>query len=376
MKKVLIVTMHRGDNYGSALQVYALSECLKNIGRGGYCPVVLDYIPERVSLAKRLRDALKRIFLSRSASDLKVSVRGVLIILSNWRCFNKFFNRELSMTRRYGSYEDVVKDGICADVYMTGSDQVWNSFHNRGIEPVFFLKFAPDGTRKISYSASFGKSCLEDWEKEETRKLLSRYDAISVRELSARQIVEGLGLSCEVVLDPTFLLDLSEWEKRSIAHREKDRYVLIYSVEPDKQSAIEVARRIADRMGVKVFMVEWGRRPYPGVDKMISLVDPLMLIDYFLKAEFIVASSFHGTALSINLCRPFVSLTPARFATRVKSILEIAGLPERMCAPDEFDLDEALEAIDYEAVAGRLAKERKKSVNFLELNLKTDGAGV
>ena len=296
--------------------------------------------------------------------------------MSNWRCFNKFFNRELSMTRRYGSYEDVVKDGICADVYMTGSDQVWNSFHNRGIEPVFFLKFAPDGIRKIAYSASFGKSCLEDWEKEKTRKLLSRYDAISVRELSARRIVEGLGLSCEVVLDPTFLLDRSEWEKRSVAHREKDRYVLIYSVEPDKQSAIEIARRIADRMGVRVFMVEWGRRPYPGVDKMISLVDPLMLIDYFLKAEFIVVSSFHGTALSINLCRPFVSLTPARFATRVKSILEIAGLPERMCTPDGFDLDEALEAIDYEAVAGRLAKERKKSVKFLELNLKTDGAGV
>ena len=38
MKKVLIVTMHRGDNYGSALQVYALSECLKNIGRGGVLP--------------------------------------------------------------------------------------------------------------------------------------------------------------------------------------------------------------------------------------------------------------------------------------------------------------------------------------------------
>ncbi len=34
MTKILITTMHRGDNYGSALQVYALSEALKGLGGG------------------------------------------------------------------------------------------------------------------------------------------------------------------------------------------------------------------------------------------------------------------------------------------------------------------------------------------------------
>lgn len=68
---------------------------------------------------------------------------------------------------------------------MTGSDQVWNSTHNHGIDPVFFLKFAPAESHKISYSASFGKEKLDDWERMK-RKFLERYDAISVRELSGK----------------------------------------------------------------------------------------------------------------------------------------------------------------------------------------------
>ncbi len=96
------------------------------------------------------------------------------------------------MTKKYYSYKEVEKANIKANVYMTGSDQVWNSTHKHGIDPVFFLKFAPAESHKISYSASFGKEKLDDWEKNETKKLLERYDAISVRELSGRFKVKSL----------------------------------------------------------------------------------------------------------------------------------------------------------------------------------------
>lgn len=51
--KILIVTMHRGNNYGSALQVYALSEALKNLG---HFPLILDYIPKRINLSLILKN--------------------------------------------------------------------------------------------------------------------------------------------------------------------------------------------------------------------------------------------------------------------------------------------------------------------------------
>ncbi len=303
-------------------------------------------------------------------------MRGLAIVVTNYRCYDAFFKREVTLTARYDSFEEVEKAHLQADVYMTGSDQVWNSIHNRGIEPVFFLKFAPDGSRKVAYSASFGRERLDAWEREETKKLLARYNAISVRELSGKRIVGELGLPCEVVLDPTFLLDRDMWTKRIIPHHEEDRYVLIYSVEPDKQSIIRVARQVADRLHAKVYMVEWGRKPYPGVDKMVCLVDPLMLMDYFLKAEFVVASSFHGTALSLNLCKPFVSLAPARFSTRVRSILEIVNLQDRLVSPEDFDIEKAMTPIDWQEVTQALDRERKKSMDFLKKSIVADGTDL
>lgn len=370
MSRILIATMHRGDNYGSALQVYALSEKLKTMG--GHEPIVLDYIPRRINLRKQIQGLLKQLFFSKSIVERKNAVRGLAITITNYHCYNRFFKRELSLTSKYNSLLEIEKAHLQADVYMTGSDQVWNSIHNHGIDPVFFLKFAPYRCRKISYSASFGKEYLDDWEKKETKELLARYDAISVRELSGKNIVNALGLPCEVVLDPTFLLTKNEWQKRCIPHLENDKYVLIYSVEPDKQSVINVAKQIADKLQAKVFMVEWGHKPYPGVDKMVSLVDPLMLIDYFVKAEFVVASSFHGTALSLNLGKPFISLAPARFNSRVKSILQIVGLSDRLVSSSEFDLSKALKNIDYQEVEKRLSEERKKSVDFLRTNLEVN----
>lgn len=366
MSRILISTMHRGDNYGSALQVYALSEILK---KNGHHPIVLDYIPKRINLNNQVWGLLKQLLLPKSLGDIKGAIRGLAITLTNYRCYNTFFKREVTLTKKYYSYKEVEKANIKANVYMTGSDQVWNSTHNHGIDPVFFLKFAPAESHKISNSASFGKEKLDDWEKNETKKFLERYDAISVRELSGKNIVNDLGFPCQVVLDPTFLLNKEDWKKRSLSHHEKDKYVLIYSVEPDKQSVIQVARSIADKLNAKVFMVEWGHKPYAGVDKMISLVDPLMIIDYFLKAEFVVASSFHGTALSINLCKQFISVAPARFNTRVKSILEIVNLPDRLVSPAEFDLIKALCSINYSEVTQRLNIARENSMKFLKLNL-------
>lgn len=42
------------------------------------------------------------------------------------------------------------------DVYMTGSDQVWNCKFTKG-DTNFLLKFAPAGSVRLSYGSSFCK---------------------------------------------------------------------------------------------------------------------------------------------------------------------------------------------------------------------------
>lgn len=370
MSKVLIVTMHRGNNYGSALQIYALSEAIKSMDCD---PVVLDYIPERIKLSKNVCLQLKAIIGGgKSIRSRYSALRGLIILLTYNRCFSRFFRKNLRMTRPFYSSEEIQRHLPVVDVYMTGSDQVWNSYHNHGIDSVFFLKFAPDDKPKVSYAASFGKGSLDEWEISDTKAYLQRYSRISVREQSAVEILHSLGINGEEVLDPTFLFNKEEWLSRSVDHRGKEKYVLIYSVEPDKQSAIDIARTIADRLGVKVYMVEWGRKPYPGVDKMVSLVDPLELIDYFAKAEFVVASSFHGTALSLNLNKPFISLAPKRFNSRVASILSHVGLTGRLVTPESLNVDKALIPIDYERVNKVIALRRTESKRFLKKALYGD----
>lgn len=363
MKRILITTMHRGNNYGSALQTYALSERIKAFGA---TPVVLDYIPQRINYQTQIRTTIKDLISLNGISKKYNALRSLAILTSSHRMYDRFFRRELNLTAPYYTIEQLDKSCPDADVYMTGSDQVWNSFHNQGIEEVFYLGFVPDNCLKVAYAASFGRDSLEEWEIKETQRLLSRYDVITVREQSGIGVLNSIGLKGRWVLDPTFLLDKTEWEYRSIPHNEKDRYVMIYSVEPDKQSVIKVAREIADHLNAKVYMVEWGRKPYPGVDKMISLVDPLQLIDYFAKAEYIVASSFHGTALSLNLNKQFISLNPAKFNTRVKSILELVGEESRLITPTSFDINAAMQEIDYTKVNSILNAERVKSNDALK----------
>ena len=102
----------------------------------------------------------------------------------------------------------------------------------------------------------------------------------------------------------------------------------------------------------------------------------MKLMDYFLRAEFVVASSFHGTALSLNLCKQFVSLVPENFSTRARSILEIVNLQDRLIVPEEFDIDKALTPIDYREVTRILDRERKKSLDFLIKNITADEADL
>lgn len=357
--------MHRGANYGSALQTYALSQAIEHLGHEAQ---VLDYIPQRIKFRNVFVALLKKIFpLSTSFRECYTSFRGLLKLIADTWTYGRFFRRELSMTKSYYSIEDIEKANLQADVYMTGSDQVWNSTYNQGIDRVFFLDFLPKEAKRVAYAASFGKTELGDWEKDITKDLLSRYSAISVRESSALGILESIGIHNGVnVLDPTLLLDQNEWAKRCPKLKCKENYLLIYSVEPEKEQLIQIAREIADRLNLMVYMVEWGIKPYPGVDKMICNIDPLKLMSYFINAEYVVASSFHGTAFSVNLNKQFISLSPKHFNTRAQSFLDLVGLNERLMTFDSYSLDKALSVIDYAAVNTILEAERVKSMDFLK----------
>lgn len=367
-KKVGIITQHRVVNYGSVLQTYALQEKIKELG---YVCEVIDYYPERftpLGMLKRIKnkgDKFKKSFLIRTAAR-------VIIIPSyaiRFHMFFKFLNNRIDMTSKtYKTEKELEEENFGYDIYCTGSDQVWNYGWNEKIEYPYYLAFAPDSARKISYAASFGKSELEREEMGETRKLLKRYDKISLRELSGVKIVDELGIEGSVnVLDPTLLLTGEDWRKISSGKYTDDKYILIYNL--NRNPRIDsYAKELSAKTGLEVRYLSYQLHEFYKNGKMFcnpQVEDFLALID---GAQYVVTDSFHATAFSLNFNKEFVIVYPGKYSTRLQSILEILNLTNRV-AKDEKDMSILESRIDYNRVNALLDAERIRSLTWLRAAL-------
>ena len=88
-------------------------------------------------------------------------------------------------------------------------------------------------------------------------------------------------------------------------------------------------------------------------------------ISLIKNAQYIVTDSFHGTVFSLNFNKQFVIIFPGKFSTRIKSILEITNLENRV-AKDENDLQIIDKNIDFNFVNKIIEQEREKSIKWLK----------
>lgn len=369
-RKVGIITQHRVVNYGSVLQTYALQKKIEELD---YDCEVIDYYPERftpLGMLKRIKDKGERF---KNSLIIRTIARIVICpsYFMRFKMFFKFLDSNVRMTpKTYRNAEELRQCSFDYDVYCTGSDQVWNYGWNEKIEYPYFLEFAPDNKKKISYAASFGKSELEEQEIDETKRLLSRYDAISLRESSGVKIVKGLGIcDCVNVLDPTLLLNGEEWRKLASGKYQDDRYILIYNL--NRNSKIDnYAKNLSKETGLPVKYLSYQLHEFYKNGKMYcnpKVEDFLALID---GADYVITDSFHATAFSLNFNKEFVIVYPDRFSTRLQNILEILDLTDRV-AKNEEDIEIARKKIDYLAVNRLLDIERQKSLSWLTSALQT-----
>lgn len=371
LKTVCYITLHTTPNYGSCLQAYATQSVFENLG---WQPLLVDYW-RKVNQSSYLVDKSFKFgrlsSLSAFWARTPQCVRRLIYraydstLERQRRPFRSFQKAMLHKTTRYLSVEQLASKPPRADVYCTGSDQVWNSTWNDGFDDALFLSWAPAGKPRIAFAASIGKSCLEEWEKPQTKDALSRYDAISMREASGVRILEDLGFAnVSLVLDPTLLLSKEEWERVStIPEGLPENYILVYQLNPDERFT-EYVKRLSSGMGVPLVKVCY--RKNERLKGATNLVMPEVtdFIGCFLHSACIVTDSFHATAFSLNFEKPFVSISPGRFSTRLESILELTGLKERLLTDfDQIDLMER--PIDFESARVGLSVKRDETLEFL-----------
>lgn len=301
-KKIGIITMHRINNYGSVLQAFALQYIVKKMG---FDVQIIDYdYPNSFQYARGV--ALPK-------NDWKAKVIKSMFWLHPYNRydykFQDFRNCYFRLSPYYKDFDAIHQKAIPYDLYITGSDQVWNPNFTKG-DTTFLLDFAGKSANKISYASSFSCTQLGKEYEAAYSELLSQYQAISVREYGGVELVKQLtGKQAVLTVDPTLLLDGNDW--RTIAGKQNQYnkgyillYVLSYSFNPVPY-IYDLALYLSKKLNLPIVVL--GKHPYLSKYKNVeSILDagPLEFLQLIENAVCVVTSSFHGTAFSVNYKKP------------------------------------------------------------------------
>jgi len=373
--KIGIITILKVNNYGAELQAFALQKKLEYLG---FESEIIDYLYYKNSnfiYTSMAKPFVKLSLLTKVKEWLNPIRENILtfpyrtaenIRMEKFENFHKN-NTKLSL-KTYRSIDELYQSKFNYDIFMVGSDQVWNPQTNVSLKP-YFLTFAPKGKLKVSYASSFGVSSIPGMAKEIYKQGLNNIDQIAVREKQGVKLVKELtGRTACHVLDPTLLLNKQEWESVATLPKFTEPYILLYELSESAYTT-QLAKTIAVNLGWTVVRVCKNAVEQDNDPSIHNIIDagPSEYIGLFLNAAFVITNSFHGTAFSINFCKPFYSILSKEKPnnSRQEGLLSLLNLEKRLVnegtplpEPGDYFLDFAEPSI-------LLANERKKSIRYL-----------
>jgi hypothetical protein len=360
MKKIGIITFHFAHNYGAVLQAYALQEYLKSLG---HSVTIINYRQKNLARYYALFD-IRRIL---SGNILRIIKRTIVeTLLFTRRCvryiqFEQFIKGNLKLSKRVNK-DDIPGD---FDLYILGSDQIWNSRITKGFDTIYFGDFpVKKGARKISYAASMEAISLTQEEAIFFESHLRKIDMISVRESTLKNILQPLtNKHIHTTLDPTLLLDASYWDKLIKRPSINRKYVLIYQV-VSSIVTLDIANNVADQLGAIVLEVSSKINRYKIEKNYRQCVSPGEFIGLIKYASCVITTSFHGTIFSIISKKPFYTIKVGNWDTRVDSLLASFDLSDRGLPVEKNQL--VFSEIDYTQVYFRLELIKQESILFIQ----------
>ena len=226
---------HNTTNYGGALQAYALCKIINNMGYESE-QIDIDCFAECVNLNKSASAIKKVIRAMGPVYDAFSAIRhrkNRTVKKKLQKSFRNFNENLIPHSDREFNSTTIMETLDTYDVFITGSDQVWNPIWY--FKP-FFLSFVPSEVPKISYAASISQASLPGEVKQTYKKHLEDFLAISVREKNAVDLLHGVSEEeAEYVLDPTLLPEREEWEQIASENLIDTPYVLCYFLGEDNE---------------------------------------------------------------------------------------------------------------------------------------------
>lgn len=309
--KAGILTFQFADNYGAVLQCYALQEACRSYGAEA---CVIDYIPKQmISNKTRIRK--------------KILPRG--------------FEKSIEQFRKQYLNRSTVKEMY--DRVLIGSDQVWNL----GItgEDDFWIAPKLSYDMLCSYAASFGTGNLS--EKEEAyflayRNTLKNYGFLTVREGSAKKILERIGIESETVCDPTFLFYKEPEIYKKLAetseYKNKSGYILVYSLEYAKEID-EITEKMKKETGMSVVSLHPMNDRIQACDEFVSDARVEDFLALIRNAACIVTNSFHGLAFSYIFRKQVYCVHHSMLSSRQAELLNASGFEADRISDKVYHID-------------------------------------
>ncbi len=336
--KIGILTFHRAHNYGALLQAYAMKTYLES---QGHMVGFVDYMPKWHADEYRVWN--KTAFRKKSFVDkIKQLVLWILTFSRKTRRFNNFQNfitQYLQLPSKVQYLQSPILLQEQYDYIVVGSDQVWRNWivSNRyvGFDSIYYGENITPKSKYIAYAASMGIVNYNAEEKKFLQRALHNFEKIAVREKTLQKELQTFGFESTLVADPTFLLGKEQWNAILPTKRyRKEKYVLFYHLLEFDNARI-LAEKIAKQLNCKLLTIMAGVPTFPHQDE-IQTAGPIDFLHLIRDAEFVVATSFHGTAFSVIFEKPFYTLGLGKNADRVLSLLQQIGLKDRYVENDDL----------------------------------------
>jgi len=374
--KIGVFTHPLDYNYGCLLQAFALQTTLKRMGHdvvtiNRFTDTSLPFVQHFKGWASRVYSRFFRGSKVPIVWNPNLSLKDIEILCKNT---SQFVGRNIVNTGPV-FVKDLpqVDEKYKFDAYVVGSDQVWLPHFC----PASFLDFVKrPGVKKMFYAASSGKQSFADSPAlvPICRELVKSFSGVSVRESRLIQIAKDyLGVDAVQVLDPTLLLDSTDYLNACIEPESDEPVIFTYILDKTEEKkkiieavkskfGLDVVSGTAERDYKKGRGMKLEECIYPSVDHWIQNMN---------RAKFVVTDSFHGTCMAIVFRKPFIVIgNVSRGIERMKSLLQLFGMESRLLTIFSdlagFDFNDGL---DESKISHILQEQRDKSLSFIKKHL-------
>lgn len=354
--KIALLTIHHGNSYGGMLQAFAAKIILARYGDVTFLNYATPYLKRTMRLVGFEPTRSGSLAAAKNLARLR-SRRRLL------RHFREFQDTHFPRTEWLYNGEDVAKQEHRFDLFVTGSDQIWNPETIRSFDLTYFLDTVRSKP-KIAFASSAGSYRYSRLEEGQVRRCLSTFTALGVREDDLNCYLTELLHRDDIrtVLDPTLLLTANEWRAALLrdAAPPVEPYLLVYALKLDRAGR-RLVERVSEQLSLRVVAID--QEPILGyrADRHVNDAGPKECLELLSGAAFVVTDSFHATAFSVNFGIPFLCINPRTGANRLATLLAAVGLEQLLGADD---IDTALKS-DVSQARRLLSERREESLDFV-----------